>query len=118
MKRNGIVLSWILAAAGAALLAWGCAGPSASGPQAVKVAVTDRGFEPRDINVQEGRPVTLLVTRKTDATCAKELVIADAGVRQELPLGREVAITFTPEKRGTLHYACPMGMVSGTLHVQ
>lgn len=118
MNANRMLLLGVLVAFAAALLAWGCGRQGASGPRSVKIAVTDRGFVPREITVKEGQPVTLLVTRKTDATCAREIVIADTGVQRDLPLDREVAITFTPERRGELHYACGMGMVSGTLHVQ
>jgi plastocyanin domain-containing protein len=117
MNRNRFVWVGILVAA-AALFAWGCAHQGASGPRTVKVAVTDRGFEPREITARQGQPVTLLVTRKTEATCAKEFVIADAGIRRDLPLNEEVEITLTPEKKGELRFACPMDMVSGTIDVQ
>jgi plastocyanin domain-containing protein len=100
-----------------ALGAWGCA-EKAAGPQTVKVTVSDRGFVPAEIQVERGRPVTLLVTRETDATCAKEIVIADAGVRKELPLHEEVEVTFTPEKKGELRYACGMDMIAGKLEVR
>jgi plastocyanin domain-containing protein len=118
MTRNRVVLAGIVIASASALAAWGCAQQGASGPQTVKVAVTDRGFEPSEIHIHAGDPVTLLVTRKTDATCAKEIVIADAGVKQELPLNQEVAVTLTPAKKGDLRYACPMGMIAGRLVVQ
>jgi plastocyanin domain-containing protein len=118
MNRIRFVGVGILVAAAAALLVWGCAQRGASGPETVKVAVTDRGFEPREITVHRGQPVTLLVTRKVDATCVKEIVIKDAGVRRELPLNQEVAVSFTPEKKGELRYACPMDMIAGTITVQ
>jgi plastocyanin domain-containing protein len=117
MKRNRAIPLAVLVGAAAALFAVGCARQGASGPKIVAVAVTDRGFEPREITVQRGEPVTLLVTRKTDATCAKEFVIADAGIRRELPLDRAVAIPFTPIRTGTVRYACPMDMIEGTIHV-
>lgn len=117
MNRYRFAAFGVLAVA-AALFAWGCAQQGAAGPRTVKIAVTDRGFEPQEITVQQGRPVTLLVTRKVDATCVKEIVIQDVGVRQELPLNQEVAVSFTPEKRGELRYACPMDMVAGTITVQ
>lgn len=118
MKLNrGIAWSVVAVCVAFAIGAWGCSRPS-SGPQTVKVTVSDRGFVPSEIEVEQGRPVRLLVTRETDATCAKEIVIADAGVRQELPLHQEVEVTFTPEKKGELRYACGMDMVAGTLNVQ
>jgi plastocyanin domain-containing protein len=101
-----------------AVFAWGCAQQGSSRPQTVRLDVTDRGFEPAEIKVHSGRPVTLLVTRKTDATCAKEIVIADAHVREELPLNQEVRITFTPETPGELRYACGMDMLTGSLRVE
>ena len=60
----------------------------------------------------------LVVTRKTDATCARELVIQDQGIRKELPLDNPVAIDFTPQKSGEIRYACGMGMIGGVLLVQ
>jgi plastocyanin domain-containing protein len=117
MNRQSLGIIVTAALAAFALGAWGCSQKSA-GPQTVKLTVSDRGFVPAEITVKNGAPVTLLVTRETDATCAKEIVIAGAGVREDLPLGQEVRITFTPEKKGELRYACPMDMVSGSIKVQ
>jgi plastocyanin domain-containing protein len=113
-KSAGVLMA--AAAAAIALAAWGCS--QKSGPQVVTLTVSDRGFVPAEIQVRGGEPVTLLVTRETDTTCAKEIVIAGAGVREELPLGQEVRITFTPESKGELRYACGMDMVAGTMRVQ
>ena len=96
----------------------GCQKSSSAGPQTVKVAVTDAGFVPAKIDVRNGQPVVLLVTRTTDETCAKEIVIADENIRRELPLNQEVRIAFTPEKKGEIRYVCGMGMVSGSMKVE
>jgi len=96
----------------------GCQKSSPAGPQTVKVAVTDAGFVPAEVDVRSGQPVVLLVTRTTDETCAKEIVIADEHIRRALPLNREVAIAFTPEKKGEIRYVCGMGMVAGTMRVE
>ena len=117
MNRRIVGIIATAAMAAIALGAWGCS-QKAAGPQTVKLTVSDRGFVPAEITVRKGTPVTLLVTRETDATCVKEIVIAGAGVRKELPLGQEVRITFTPEKKGDLRYACPMDMVAGSIRVQ
>jgi len=57
----------------------------------------------------------LVVTRTTDQTCAKELVIKNPAVRKELPLNKPVTIELTPEKGGEIRYACGMDMISGVL---
>jgi plastocyanin domain-containing protein len=101
---NGIVIAILLAAAPAA--------------RTIDLAVTEKGFEPDKIEVKKGEPVHLVVTRKTDATCATELVIQDQGVRKELPLNKPVSVDFTPQKSGEVRYACGMGMIGGVLLVQ
>ncbi len=103
-----LTLALVLAAAG-------CAG---GGGGRVAVAVTEEGFVPAAIPAKTGRAVTLVVTRKTDATCAKEIVFADLGVTKELPLDQAVEVTVTPTKAGDLRFACGMGMIAGKLVVQ
>lgn len=106
-----VVLGFITAVAG-------CQKSAPASPQTVKVAVTDAGFVPAQVDVRSGQPVVLLVTRTTEETCAKEIVIADEHIRRELPLNQEVRIAFTPEKQGEIRYACGMGMVAGTMRVE
>jgi plastocyanin domain-containing protein len=89
-----------------------------SAPRTIDMAVTKRGFAPARVTVQKGEPVRLIVTRQTDQTCAKEIVISDAGVREKLPLDKPVTIEFTPQKTGEIRYACGMDMVSGVLVVE
>ena len=102
----------------AALIAAGVWGCSEKAPQTVKLVVSDRGFVPAQITVKKGAPVTLLVTREIEVTCATELVIQGAGIHKELPLHQEVRVTFTPDKKGTLRYACPMDMITGSIRVE
>ncbi len=84
----------------------------------VEVSITQKGFEPDKITARKGEPLRLVVTRRTDQTCAKEIVIAEAGMRKELPLDQPVMIDFTPIKNGELRYACGMDMISGVIVVQ
>jgi plastocyanin domain-containing protein len=83
----------------------------------VEIAVTANGFEPSQVNVKEGEPLKLVVTRKTDDTCAKDIVIRDADIKAELPLNKPVTLQFTPGRAGELKYACGMNMVTGVLEV-
>ncbi len=107
-----------LATAALLMLAVGCSSAGAAREQRVKIAVTEKGFEPASVTVQSGRPVTLLVTRRTDHTCATGLVLKTHGIDQKLPLGKTVAIRFTPERPGELTYACPMDMYHGKIVVR
>ena len=50
---------------------------AAPNARSVEMSVTNKGFDPARIEVKKGEPVHLVVTRKTDGTCAKELVIKD-----------------------------------------
>jgi plastocyanin domain-containing protein len=91
---------------------------AASAPRTIAITVTKQGFEPDRIEVKKGEPVRLAVTRKTEETCATELVIKEAKIEKELPLNKTVEIEFTPKKSGELTYTCGMNMVSGVLVVQ
>ena len=110
-RRIAALAAAVMVAAGV----WGC---SEKAPQTIKLVVSDRGFVPAQITVKRGVPVTLLVTREVEATCATELVIQGAGIHRELPLHQEVRVTFTPENRGELRYTCPMDMIAGSLRVE
>jgi plastocyanin domain-containing protein len=90
----------------------------AAEPRTVEITVTENGFEPTPITVNKGEPVTLVVTRKTDKTCAKHLVLDEEKIKKELPLDQPVKITFTPRKSGELKYGCAMGkMIAGVIKV-
>jgi plastocyanin len=88
------------------------------GVRTVELTVTSKGFEPADVKVKAGQPVRLVVTRKTDKTCAKELILDDLGINQPLPLDTPVTVEFTPSEAGTLRYACAMDHISGIVTVQ
>ena len=68
--------------------------------------------------MQRGRPVRLLITRKTDQTCAIDIVLPEHGLSAKLPLGKTVELPFTPTKPGELTYACSMNMVKGFILVR
>jgi plastocyanin domain-containing protein len=112
------ILKTLVVGTAAVLLAAGCSSAGAARDQRVKITVTEKGFVPAVVTVQSGRPVTLLVTRRTDRTCATELVLKAHGIDQKLQLGKTVAIRFTPERPGTLDYACAMDMIKGRIVVK
>ncbi len=84
----------------------------------VSMVITDQGFEPKNLTVKQGQPVKLTITRKTNATCATEIVIDEYQVNTKLPLDTPVTVTFTPTKSGQLKYGCAMDkMIGGVIKV-
>lgn len=100
------------------LVAAGCGGGAGTVKERVTVEVTQDGFVPKEIPAKAGQAITLIVTRKTDLTCAKQIIFADLGVQKDLPLNEAVEVTVTPTKAGDLRFACSMDMVAGKLVVQ
>jgi plastocyanin domain-containing protein len=89
-----------------------------NGLRTVELTVTSKGFEPANVQVKAGHPVRLVVTRRTDKTCAKEIILEDLGIHQPLPLDTPVTVEFTPSESGTLRYACAMDHISGLVTIQ
>lgn len=89
------------------------------GTQLVEIRVTEKGYEPSPINLKQGQPVEVRVTRDTERTCATEFILDEYEINEKLPVGETVTIRFTPEKDGELVYGCHMDkMISGRFIVQ
>jgi plastocyanin domain-containing protein len=114
MLREMILVGVLAVAAGCAPQAK----QNAGGPPRFEIAVTDTGFAPGTITVPAGKPVTLVVTRKTDQTCAKEIVFPDQKIRKPLPLNQAVEIALPSSPPGEIDYACGMDMVFGKVVVR
>lgn len=86
----------------------------------VHVRIVPAGIEPPEVRVAAHQPLTLIVTRTTEQTCATELVVEGGQPeRALLPLDRPVTFTLTPRQPGVLRYGCAMGqMVSGVLRFE
>lgn len=94
---------------------------SADSTPRVDIAITRRGFEPDKVVVKKDQEIVLAFTRKTDSTCAKQVVInlGDGNkITKELPLDKPVEVRAVFHKAGDLRYACAMDMVHGVLTVQ
>jgi plastocyanin domain-containing protein len=93
--------------------------PSGTVPAAgQQVQVTSSGFVPGTIQASVAVPCTLMVTRATDMTCAREFVMPMYGIDQALPLNHPVQIMFTPTQAGNIPFSCQMGMVNGMVTVK
>jgi len=81
----------------------------------VDVIVNETGFVPSTIKAKVGQPITLSITRKTDKTCATEIVIKELNINTPLPLNQTVPVTVTPKQKGDLRFACAMDHIRGTI---
>jgi len=88
-----------------------------NGAQTATVEITDKGFEPFSLKLKAGEPAKVTFVRKTDETCAKEVVIKDYNINRKLPLNEPVTVEFTPRK-GEFTFACGMNMIKGKLIVE
>lgn len=86
--------------------------------QEVSIAVTEAGFVPSTVTVRKGVPIVLVVTRKTDQTCATQAVFPTIKKTVDLPLNKPVRVSLPAQSAGSLSYACGMGMLHGEVVVR
>ncbi len=86
--------------------------------QTAKVLITENGYSRTSINLRRGFSTRITFLRQTDTTCATEIVIADYGINQFLPLNTPVIVSFTPNKSGEVNFTCRMNMMRGKLIVR
>jgi plastocyanin domain-containing protein len=86
----------------------------------IEIKVTEKGFEPKEVRVKKGEPVTLSFLRTTDRTCIKAIDIPDEKVKNfQLPLDKAVTLTITPAKAGVEKFHCTaMAMGDGRIVVE
>jgi plastocyanin len=85
--------------------------------QTATIEINDKGFEPSSLKLKAGAPAKVTFVRKTDATCAKEVVIKEYNINRNLPLNEPVTVEFTPRK-GEFTFACGIDMIKGKLIVE
>ncbi len=85
----------------------------------VELSVTEKGFEPKAVDVKPGSNVVLKIIRKTDTTCAKQIQIPSKKVKMDLPLNRSVEVALGKLKNGEIRFGCGMDMMeSGRIVVR
>lgn len=107
---------FVLVALLALVVVTGCA---PAGPKELQVTITDLGFEPKELVIPKGASAVVVMTRKSDNTCATEAIFAETGKRFDLPLNTPVRVDLTGVSPGTLHYGCAMNMMEkGTIVIE
>lgn len=100
-----------VAASVGALVVPGCSKDASSGDGTTfRVAADEDGFKPSSVTLKKGAPATLVFTRKTEQTCATEVVFPELGIEKDLPRGVPVSIVVPTDEVRTLTFQCGMGM--------
>ena len=102
--------------------------PAASAPAAavqgevkgkkVPIAVGEDGFAPNEVKVGKGEEATLVFTRTSDKTCAKDVEFPELKLTKALPLNQPVAVVVPSGEARTLTFQCGMGMYKSKVVVQ
>jgi plastocyanin domain-containing protein len=126
MIRSVSVL--VLAAAllaGCSKASAGSAPPASSGPTvvpptggAVNITADEKGFSPTEVRATKGAPLSLIFTRTSDNTCAREVVFPELKVRRPLPLNQPGAIAMPTDGDRTYRFQCGMAMWEGSVVIK
>lgn len=82
-------------------------------PNEYKMVITEKGYEPNILKVQAGQPVIIKITRKTNATCAREITVPSQKLKVDLPLDKEVTVKVASLEKGEVKFGCAMDMMIG-----
>lgn len=89
-----------------------------NGVLVVPIMFSSQGFTPSQVKLKQGQSVRLVFTRTDDKVCGPDIDIPALGKKAlKLPLNKPVPVEFTPDKAGTITFACGMDMLKGTLVV-
>lgn len=86
--------------------------------QIARIVLNEKGYQPASIQLRAGIPARLTFVRQVEATCGTEIVLADYGIKKDLPLNQPVVVEFTSAKTGEFSFVCGMNMLKGKLVVR
>lgn len=97
-----------------AVVFWGSQGVFASTITHV-MKVTEKGFEPSQLNAAPGSKVILKITRVTDNTCATAVQVPAFKIKKDLPLNQEVVVELAKVEKGKIKFGCLMDMMDSAV---
>jgi plastocyanin domain-containing protein len=84
----------------------------------ISVTADANGFNPAQIAVAKGVPLTLEFTRTSKDTCATKVVFPEINLSRDLPLNEVVAVEIPTGEARKLTFQCGMGMYKSSVVVQ
>lgn len=91
--------------------------PSVTGKQ-IPITIGEDGFAPNEVKIAKGEEATLVFTRTTDKTCAKDVDFPELKLTKALPLNQPVAVVIPSGDSRMLTFQCGMGMYKSKVIVQ
>ncbi|MBI1763756.1 MAG: YHYH protein [Acidobacteria bacterium] len=85
---------------------------------ASKLELGPHGYEPAQLTIAAGQPVTLAVTARQRPGCASRIVFPSLGLTRALPLNGTILIELPALPAGELSFGCGMGMYKGALIIR
>src|SRR5437016_751440 len=110
-RKAAIVLAVVLASFAA------CHKEAASHGR-IPIRADDKGFTPSAVTVKKDEKATLVFTRTSDDTCAKDVVFPELKIKKPLPLNEPVEVDVPTGAARTLAFTCGMGMFQSSVVVQ
>jgi plastocyanin domain-containing protein len=83
----------------------------------IKIRVDKNGFSPSSIEVEAGHKLNLVFNRADKNNCGNKVVFPKLKIRKNLPVGKDVIVSFTPTEAGQVTFTCGMGMMKGSIVV-
>ena len=81
---------------------------------AIRIRVTQHGYEPSRIEIPAGTKVTLAFTRDSNPNCGSEVVFPTLGIRTALPVAGTVLVRLPATTAASkISFSCGMGMYRG-----
>lgn len=82
------------------------------------IDIQSAGYNPNELTVKAGTPVTLHLTNSGGGGCTQAFTLPTLGIQKIIPLGASDTVAFTaPSQTGDLPFMCSMGMFRGVIHV-
>ena len=82
---------------------------------AVRIQVTQQGYQPASLEIPASKPLTLAFTRESEPNCGSEVIFPKLNIRQALPLGQTVLVQLPAQPAGEIAFSCGMGMFRGMI---
>lgn len=88
-----------------------------NGKQEITINLTDKGYDPANIIIKKGIPVTVKLVTNDTLGCVRAFVVPSLNIQKVLPKTGEDSFEFTPTETGTISFTCSMGMYQGKFEV-